>query len=314
MESDEVRELGRLDAEYGNVSASLAFASPRNPDLTATIAASLNQWWVSRGRLAELEQWVQPLLGREITRSSRARVLSALISIALNREAADRLQAYGAELLPLARELGADMQASGALLALGFAAFTRSDIEQGRTLLLEAVDLARTAGPTRVPSYLGNLGWSLRGAGKLAEAREILEEALALGRRQASPNRLALILAQRANLALDEGQLDEALSLCRELGLRQRVPICLSGLSATLARLGQPDDAVRIGAAADRIAEEMTLWSAADEQEDEQSLELRRRLGEERYETLAAEGRSLSEEDAIALALSAALGVTTAPR
>jgi tetratricopeptide (TPR) repeat protein len=172
-----------------------------------------------------------------------------------------------------------------------------------------------------VPTYLGNLGWLLREAGELAEARELLDEAIELGRRQESPYLLSRSLSQRANLALDEREFPEALALynealafCREVAIRSRVPICLNGISAALAGLGRREEAARIGGAAERIGEEMTIWSPADEDDDEQAAELRDRLGEERYETLTAEGRSLSEEDAIALALSAASGVTTAPR
>jgi hypothetical protein len=71
-----------------------------------------------------------------------------------------------------------------------------------------------------------------------------------------------------------------------------------------LAGLGRTEDAVRIAAAASRIEEEMTIWSSADPEHSEWTSKMADRLGEERYEQLAAEGRSLSEEDAIALALS----------
>jgi hypothetical protein len=84
------------------------------------------------------------------------------------------------------------------------------------------------------------------------------------------------------------------------------VPICLAGISAALIGVGRREEAARIGGAADRIGEEMTLWSPTDEDDERQITALRERLGEERYEVLTAEGRSLSEEEAIALALSAA--------
>jgi tetratricopeptide (TPR) repeat protein len=122
---------------------------------------------------------------------------------------------------------------------------------------------------------------------------------------------LALTLAQRANLALDEGEFEEALALyrealglCREFGLRQRTAICLSGVSSALLELGRLDDAVRIGAAADRIAEEMTLWSSLDSDVDPRAFGIHNDLGQARRDELVAEGRSLSEEDAIDLALS----------
>jgi len=315
------RELNRLDSEYGNVSAALAFAASRDPDLTATIAASLHPWWTTQGRYAELERWVEPLLERDLTPLSRAKVLSALISIAAPRSDGARLQAYGQELQSLSRAIGAEDLAASAVYALGGAAFIRGDVEQGRALFLEAIDIGRKVSPSRVPRYLGSLGWALRSAGELAEARHLLDEALELGRREGNPYRLPLILAQRANLALDESEFAEALALyrealalCREFANRKTVPICLSGISVALGGLGRREEAARIAGAADRMGEEMTLWSPADEEDDEQSAELRHRLGEERYATLIAEGRSLSEEDAIALALSAASGVTAAPR
>ena len=312
-EADEQREVERLDLEYGNVSAALAFAASGDPDLTARIAASLHPWWTTRGRHAELERWVEPLLERDLTPLSRAKVVSALIALAAARVDRERLQAHGHELLQLSREIGADAHTASALYALGSAAFLGGDVERGRALYYEAIDIARDVSPGRLPRYLGGLGWLLRSAGELAEARGILDQALELSRRQGGPYRLPLVLAQRANLALDEGEFAEALALyrealalCREFANRRPVPVCLSGVAAALAGLGQRDDAVRIAAAASRIGEEMTLWSPADDEDDELSSELRDRLGEERYETLVAEGRALSEEDAIALALSAA--------
>jgi non-specific serine/threonine protein kinase len=309
-EALEQRVLDRLDSEYGNVSAALAFAASGDPELTARIAAPPHQWWTMRGRHAELERWVEPLLGRELTPFSRAKVLSALIAIAGPRSDRDRLAERGQELLTLSRELGSDALTANALFALGGAAFFRGEVEEGRSLLRQAIEIARTVSPARLPRYLGGLGWLLRGAGELAEARRVLDEALVLGRRQGSPYRLPLILAQRANLALDEREFAEALplyrealALCREFRVRRTVPLCLGGISSALAGLGRHDEAARIGAAADRMGEEMGLWSPADEEDDEVSAGLRDGLGEERYDSLVAEGRSLSEEEAIVLAL-----------
>ena len=319
----ELPELERVDSEYANVSAALAFAAPRNPDLTATIAASLRRWWRARGRLRELERWVEPLLERDITPSSRAKALAALISVAAPRGDGERLQAHGEELLPLARAIGSDSLRSSALFALGSAAFLRGDVEHGRTLYLETIEISRTAHPKLVPLYLGDLGWLLRSAGELAEAREVLEEALDLARREGSPYELSGVLTQRANLALDECELtdalvlySEALGFCKQFGLRQRLPICLSGISTALAGLGRHEEAARIRAAANRVAEELTMSSSAELNEEDERLssELRDRLGKERYATLNAEGSSLSEDDAIAVALSAASGATAAHR
>jgi predicted ATPase/class 3 adenylate cyclase len=311
-EALEQRELDRLDSEYGNVSAALGFAAAQDPELTATIAARLHPWWTTRGRHAELERWIEPLLESNLPASSRASVLCALLAIAAERTDRERLQAYGEELLPLSREIGADALSATALHALGAAAFLRGDLDEGRARYGEAIDIARTASPGRLPRYLGGLGWLLRGVGELSEARQVLDEALALSRRQGNPYRLALVLAQRANLALDEAEFVEALALyrealelCRNFADRTTMPLCLSGISTALAGLGHREEAVRIGAAADRIGEQMTKWSLVAEEDDELSAELRTRLGEG-YEPLLAEGRAMSEDDAIALALAEA--------
>jgi tetratricopeptide (TPR) repeat protein len=203
-----------------------------------------------------LERWVEPLLERDLIPLSRARVLSALISIAAQRQDAARLQAHGDELLPLSRAIGADALTCSALLALGSAAFLRGDVEEGRGSYREAIDLARTTRPTMVPVLLGNLGWLLRAASELAEAREILDEAVELGRREGSPYLLSRSLSGRANLALDEREFPEALALyhealgfCRDFAIRSRVPICLGGISAALVGLGRhekpPESAVQ---------------------------------------------------------------------
>ena len=306
-------QLARLDAEYANVTAALAFASERDPDLTATIVAPVRWWWTTRGRYSELERWLEPLLERDLSPRSRAEVLAARISIAHGRLDWALLRACGDALLPLSRSLGMDRLACAALNALGFAALQQGDVEQGRALSLEAIDTARTVLPARVARYLGNLGWALRAAGELSEARALLEEALERARPDGSSYDLPLILAQRADLALDEREFENALALYREaLALAEEwknkrfVALCLSGISAALAGLGRFDDATRLGAAATALSEKLSLRSS-DQEEDERSAELRDRLGAARYETLVVEGRSLRDEEAVALALSAAL-------
>jgi predicted ATPase len=312
-ENVERPQLARLDAEYANMTAALAFASERDPDLTAKIVAPVRWWWTARGRYSELERWLEPLLGRDLSPQARAQVLAARMSIALHRDDSARLRACGEALLPLSRSLGIDRLACSALTALGYAAFMDGDVEEGRARVLEAIDIARTVLPRRVAGYLGSLGWALRAAGELSEARAVLEEALDRARSEGSSYGLPLLLAQRANLSLDEREFENALALYREaLGLAEEwkngrlIAICLSGISGALAGLGRFDDATRLSAAATALSEKLSLWNS-DQEEDERSVELRDRLGAARYETLVVEGRSLRDEEAVALALSAAL-------
>jgi predicted ATPase/class 3 adenylate cyclase len=307
----ELPELDRLDLEYANVSAALTFAARVDPDLTATITGSLQRWWTWRGLYGDLERWVEPLLETELVSQSRAKVLGALIAIAVAQHDHGRLQALGDELLPLSRSIGAESLECSALFALGSAALLRGDVAKGRALYDETISLARTALPDRVPLYLGDLGWLLREAGELDEARELLEDALDLQRRLENPYQLAVILNQRANLALDEKELvealelyREALELCRGSKVRRSIPICLSGISSALAGLGRHEEAVRIGSAADRLAQVILSRFPGMEEDDES--DLRDALGEERYAELVAEGRALDEDEATTLALAAA--------
>ena len=306
----EPRDLGQLDAEYANVRAALEFGASTDPVLVARIAAPPARWWRIRGRYSELERWLEPLPQNELDPATRARVVAAFAGIALEREDRERLQALGDELLALGRGLPDDRLVCGALNMLTLAAFLRGDVDLGRALGYELIQHVRAKLPELLPVYLGNLGWKLRGAGLVDEARPLLDKAVALGRKRKGLQ-LQMALAQRANLALDEGEYDgalrryrESLALGREWESRRMVFICLSGISAALFGLGRFEDAARLEAAADRLGRELTLVRG-DSDEDERTAELRSRLGHERFSELAAAGRSLDEDEAVELALSA---------
>jgi len=304
-------DFERLDPEYANIDAALAFAAAHDVDLLAAIAGQTILWFTSRGRHADIDRWVRPALERDLGPRSRARALTAALSVALSRTDTDEMELFGTELRRLAQTLQDQRLECAATYALGAAAFERGEIEPGRALFENTIAQAREASPARVAGYLGTLGWRLRGAGLLEEARPLLDEAVGLARRQDAQS-LALALAQRANLALDETEFSYALELYREAltTARQRkerrvTAICLNGISAALAGLGRAEDAVCLAHAGDRLGQEMTLWSEGENDVDDWARELRRQVGDDRYVALASEGRALSEEAAIEHALRA---------
>jgi hypothetical protein len=107
---------------------------------------------------------------------------------------------------------------------------------------------------------------------------------------------------------------EESLALFREMGDREGIAICLEGAARVAGAQGQPEQAVRLWAAAAHLREgaaSQTPWSLADvfrwrprttfTAKGEREIDaVRAALGEEAF---AAAGRAMSVEQAIACAL-----------
>ena len=102
------RAPGARTSRRGSTATSVrrSLSSPRDPDLTATIAGSLGLWWISPRSGRRAGKWIEAVARTrdQLLRHGR-RCSPHSISIELNRLDAERLQVHGAELLPLAREL-----------------------------------------------------------------------------------------------------------------------------------------------------------------------------------------------------------------
>ncbi len=153
----------------------------------------------------------------------------------------------------------------------GAIAMTTGDIPAARAHLEAAAEAGQQIG-IEWPIVMANLGWVLRAEGDLAGARSILEAALRASRRNGDSRGMASACLHLACLAGDAGDWDQA--------------------------------AVLHGAAQALLDRTGVAWSEHDARNRGDSLDqARAHLGDEQLERAHAQGRALSVEKALDLAL-----------
>jgi hypothetical protein len=148
--------------------------------------------------------------------------------------------------------------------------------------------------------------------GDKARGRAIEEEILRRARAIGNQRMEAHAIVQLATYARDEGLLDEAAAMFRE-GIRSdhargetlEVAIDMGRLASTLVLMGQARDTARLLGASAALTESMGIARAWwDVKRNEETIaQLRQQLGEEELAAATEQGRRLSLEDAVALAL-----------
>ena len=169
------------------------------------------------------------------------------------------------ESVALWRELGDPQGLGEALAGLGGRVFRQGDYLAARALFEEALAIRREAGDTRsVAVDLIDLAIVARGRGDLREAAARAEEGRALAQTVGATPLVAEALAHLGHVALAGGDgaraaalLGESLRLVGAHGLEAdtwRLARILAGLAGVAAAGGQPERAVRLGAAAAALA------------------------------------------------------------
>lgn len=153
----------------------------------------------------------------------------------------------------------------------------------------------------------------MRGAGENERARELHEENLVRARRLGNRRVEAILLGALAMIAVDEGRYDDALRslnentpITREIGDPMVTGANFGRIAYALAFVGQAEPAARLLAACEAQFAEIGAKVPWVEMMNEETRERLRSLLDERELADALEaGRSLTVEDAFALALDA---------
>ena len=196
---------------------------------------------------------------------------------------------------------------------LGFAWLQRGDFVQAREMLEEALSSSRVLkfkqGIADALNDLTHICWQL---GRYDEAQQYCAESLAVSREFGLPRDEAVAKIYQGLLALHRQDYKQARS-CFSASLRfcQRshdnagMAECLAGIVASLAELHQPDRAVRLFGALQAVQETLRADATVmlPEEFGQYVIVMRNQLGAARFETLQTEGRALTIEQAIELAL-----------
>jgi predicted ATPase/class 3 adenylate cyclase/DNA-binding CsgD family transcriptional regulator len=222
---DEARWLDRIEVEFDNIRAALAFsiADPGSAGPGLRLAAGLRSFAYMHGHSGEVITALAALIGRADSRQPArylARALAANCHL-LNYFGGDPgIPSMAAEAITIARGLPDDDLAADALSALNWYSFFHGDLPAALARADEAVALARTGGRTRMlVTTLGARAVFKGESGDLDASSADQQEVLTLARASGDNFTLALTLA---NLGVDRVAAEEypaALAYLRD-GLR----------------------------------------------------------------------------------------------
>jgi len=204
---DEAVWLDRLEVEFDNIRAALAFslADPNGAEPGLRLAAGLRWFCTMRGHGGEVLEALDVLLERPDARTptrTRAQALTACCHLRDRFGDDSAVPSIADEAIRIARDLAEDAVAADALSQLCWFRFQHGDLPAALAQIGEAVALARSAGDLRLTAeMLGRRAVFESETGDLDVAFADHQEALTLARAAGDNYRLVITLA---NLGLDE--------------------------------------------------------------------------------------------------------------
>jgi predicted ATPase/DNA-binding CsgD family transcriptional regulator len=325
---DQIAWGKRIDSEHDNLRAALQWSlsggagakqesaeggSTQRVTLAMRIGSALHRFWQSRSYLSEGRHWLAlalahpcaPQTGRE-----RALALYAagwLASCQMDLEAA---VSPFSESLAIFRELGAEYDVTRALSGLGRVALDQGRLDDAEEFYSQALTIRRGSGTdATIASALNNLGLVAMKKAEYARAEAMLEEAVTLIKRTGDTSHIGLIVNNLSRVLLRQKEYERAKGLIMEsldiqvaVAYRWGIGYCLFGLAEVALGQGQPERAARLLGAADAIFTDVAArMDPSDKDEYERCIAgARRRIGEDTFNALWAEGKSVGWEAVVA--------------
>jgi predicted ATPase len=300
--------------EQDNFRKALAWAEDGHKDMQlALIGRSWLYWW-DRGNAGEGLRWVEAALHRSVGERTkeRADVLAAGAMFASRSGDTDTLRRYAEESLAIARELGDKGAEIWPLILLGIWAGEGQDYFESERRYEEAIAIARETGRRELVGItFNNLSVNASRQGDIERAVLLLDDARVISRELGALEDLAVETLNLAECLRLLERWDEAaevaaegLTLARELDSDRAT---LQGLEIIAAvELGRGDSGsatARLVGAADALRERLGEAVDRDLDVEAKAEQLAGRLGRETYERALREGRAMSMQEAVDVAL-----------
>jgi predicted ATPase len=304
----------RLERELANVRSALdLWEASAESDAGLRMAGALGEFWAVKGHLGEgRERLERALAGNELATEARAKALNSAADLAngTGDYATGRLRAE--EGLALNRKLGRTWGIADSLLLLGVARNNEGDFERGRPFLEESVRVFNELGDERNALEARRpLAWAYHQLGDADGARALMEEtvrrARVLGDRQIESRSLDTL----AGYAVDAGRADDALRMLedayrinRDLGDAYSTPSIICRLARALAASGRLEAAARVLSTGQRVMDDLGAHAAWLDRQNESTLAtIRGQLDDASFAEAWEEGRKLTADAAVALAM-----------
>ncbi len=313
--ANEKEWLDRLERDHDNLRAALdQLKTSGESQQVLRLAGALRGFWGMRGFVGEGWRRLEGALrADERPTLVRARALNGAADLGgLGRADDEAVRFWAEQALALHRDLGDDWGAGESLFFLAHAAADQEQFSSARNLAEESRRLFDRAGDERyATAAIWMLGWAYEGLGDTDRCRGLYEDALRRARAAGDSTMQSLVLYQLSGLAVRQGQardivpiLKEAYRLDRETGDRWRLALTACRLAWVLASLGRASAAARLLSSGKAWLDEMGGATSFRAVEDEEILTLvREQLDDAAFTEAWEEGRKLTADHAVALAL-----------
>jgi predicted ATPase/class 3 adenylate cyclase len=309
LPADRREWLDLLDREHDNLRSAFDWFESSNETQDALrLAAALSRFWFTRGHLVEGRRRLESALrADERPTAARAKALTKAAFMA-----GDNAAALAEEGLALTRELGDAGNIAQSELALA-SAVAADDMARARELYEQSARRFRELGDEHhVLLATRSLAWACINLGERDRGRALHEENLGRARELSNARIEAITLGALAMHAVEDGRIADAVPLLkeshrlhRELGDPVHSAIDVLRFAALLASEGRPVTAAKVFSTSDALCEEIGFnlrgW---DPQFVEATLtSIRAQLDEATFAEAWEQGRTLTAEAAVALAL-----------
>ena len=315
LRRDSAAWLERLEREHDNLRAALdQLEAAGEREQALRLAGAVSRFWYQRGHLAEGQRRLESALAADASPTvARARALNgaSVMAVFIGDAVTARVRAEEARVLH--RRLGDVWGAAYSELNLGHAAAEEGDFAKAQQLFAESVRLFGELGDHHYTLLAtSNLACVLRDLGELERARALHEDNLRRARALHDESMEAESLGGLAEYAVDEGRVEDAISMLKEsyriyrdLGHMSEIAVVLGRFAAAVAREGRAGAAARLLSSSEALTEEIgaaVAWWVATRNE-RTLITIRTQLDEAAVAEAWEQGRALTADEAVALAL-----------
>jgi predicted ATPase len=310
------RAVQHLVREQDNLRAALAWTIGRGEaELAQRLCGVLGLFWESRTQFQEAHHWIDAALeaGTDTPVAVRAKLFLAAARLANWEMALEQSRKFAQEALVLYEACGDDRGRARALFQVGDSHYMQGEYPQAIRYMEEALHLQRTLNEQRDYAFtLGRLGAIAMLQGDLDRAEADLTETVAFFRELGEPLGLSSVLIYLGVLAVVQGKLLQALGvfredmvLAQEIGQHFNLAIALSAIGCTLGLAESAKAAAQLCSAAEVLFEQLgsAFPPAYRPLYTSYLTSIKAQVDEETWETWWIQGRRLTSEQAVALAL-----------
>jgi predicted ATPase/DNA-binding CsgD family transcriptional regulator len=305
--------LDQLEIEYENLRTALIWlVESEEIELALNLCAILWWFWYARGHMIEGRHWYERLLpgSKKVSAPVRAKALKSAGWIAFQQKDFDHAETLLSKGLEVYRLLEDEQNIATSLYRLGLVALARGNFPLAQSLTEDALSIYYQIGNKEgIADSLLELSYVVTEQGEYSRARELAEQALLLFREISDQWAIAYTLLGLSRVVLLQGDVitaqtltEESLAISTELSNLGGIASCLERLAEISAEQEQFEWAVLLLGAAEKLRETIAISFESIQRADYERVvnTVRNKLGEETFNRMWLQGRSMTPEQAIA--------------